>query len=135
METDNLKALFLYLSAETLPSETTYRSSSCANARFQPACGDSERIAVESVESIQYGTKLTVICGLSDTSDRCCSYDTNDCLLPYTGTTLLADCSGKDVCSGSSPSATEASNCVLAQYPVLSHYLTMEYYCLPGKYI
>ena len=122
--------IFLYLSAVTLSSEKTYRSSSCAATRFQPSCGESHEII--AVESIKHGTKLT--CGFQNTSDGCCSYDINDCLLPYTGTTLLAECSGKYVCSGSSPSAIDTSTCVPAQYPVLSHYLTMEYYCLPGKY-
>ena len=122
-------------SAGTLTSETTDRSSpSCAGTTFQPACPGTDEII--AVESIQHGTKLTTTCALFDTSDQCCSYESGDCLLPYAAdsSTLHADCSGKRVCTASDPVAVDASSCG-SGFPGYSHYYTMEYYCLPGKYI
>ena len=131
---DRYSMIFLYLSAGTLSSETTYRSSSCAGTSFQPACTESNEVI--AVERIQHGTKLTTTCGSSNRSDGCCSYNNIDCLLPpYTGTTVQTDCSGKQLCTGTTPAAADTSSCGPDQYPRLSHYLTMEYYCLPGKYI
>ena len=118
-----------------MTSETTYRNDPyCAGTttQFQPACGNA--VEVIAVESIQHGTKLTTTCGLLDTSAYCCQYDSGDCLIPYTDdatSSLLVDCLGKQVCSGSNPAAVETPSCG-SDYPGHSHYYTMEYYCLPG---
>ena len=118
-----------YFTAVTLSSEgTPNRFTACAYMYFQPRCLGEKIIAVQS---IQYGTKLTGSCSSSD----CCLYSNADCLLPYNYnyTAIHEYCSGKKLCSASSPSAADASSCG-AGYSIISDYLTMEYYCLSGKF-
>ena len=125
----------MFVSAASLSSEKTHRSAPyCAasnGTHFQPTCGNADEVI--AVESIQHGTKLTTTCGLFDKSAKCCSYDSGDCLFPYTANPLQSECSGKQVCSGSNPSGVDSSSCGPG-YPSVSHYYTMEYYCLPGNY-
>ena len=121
-----------------MSSEKTYRNSPyCAgsNTTFQPACGNADDVI--AVESIQHGTKQKSTCGLLDKSAVCCQYDSGDCLFPYTAdatSSLFVECSGKQMCQGSYPAAVETPTCD-SNYTSYSHYYTMEYYCLPGKYI
>ena len=84
------------------------------------------------MKSVEYGTKLTTTCGLSDTSAGCCNYDAADCLIDYTGSLQQESCSGKAVCNSVTLSAGDSTSCV-GSYPVANHYVTMEFYCVPGK--
>ena len=111
---------------ESLKRET---STDCRNSTLPGICSKGAIIAVGSV---QYGTKLTKTCGLSDTSDGCCDYDPEDCLIDYTGTIQQYVCSGRDVCGGGTVAKGDSSSCG-DLYPIQNHYLTMEYYCIPGS--
>ena len=105
----------------------------CQGARASVAVCSSDNII--AVANIQYGTKLTTTCGLADTSARCCDYDGVDCMTAYAGTRLQGQCTGREVCSfGDGVSAADTSSCGISNYPFLNHYLTMEYYCLLGKF-
>ena len=85
------------------------------------------------MKGVQYGTKLTSTCGLSNTSAGCCDYDEADCLISYDGTALQDACSGKDLCVAVTVAAADTSSCGKSSYPILNHYLAMEYYCVAGK--
>ena len=111
---------------ESLKRET---STDCQSSTLLGICSVGEIIAVGSV---QYGTKLTETCGLSETSDGCCDYDPNDCLTNYSGTIQQDVCTGRDVCGGGNLTKGDTSSCG-DLYPIQNHYLTMEYYCIPGS--
>ena len=105
------------------------RITECQGTSLIGSCPSEHNIAVKGV---QYGTKLTSICSLSNSSAGCCDYDAADCLIPYNGTSQQDDCSGRELCVGVTVAAADTSSCG-ANYPVLNHYLTMEYYCVAGK--
>ena len=100
----------------------------CKGASTTVACGSGSIIAVAD---IQYGTKLTTTCGLGNTSAGCCDYDSGDCITAYTSSTAQGLCNGRHVCTFGDDISVHA--CGVANYPVLNHYLTMQYYCLLGK--
>ena len=121
--------IFSIISGQYLPSSAgpPDRVTVCKGASISVACGSDSIIAVAD---IQYGTKLTTTCGLGNTSAGCCDYDSGDCLTAYTSSTAQGLCNGRELCTfGHDISGT----CGLANYPVLNHYLTMQYYCLLGK--
>ena len=120
------------ISGQTLPEGSPDRSTVCQGAvsGLVGNCLSTDRIAVKSVE---YGTKLTTTCGPSDTSAMCCNYNATDCFIDYTGTLQQESCSGRAVCTtGVTVSAEDTSGCG-GTYPVVNHYLTMEFYCVSGK--
>ena len=115
-----------YFTATAISSEgTADTTTACAGSSFQPQCVSGEVIAVRN---IQYGTKLTGSCSGYD----CCVYDVGDCLLRYDGTDLQQYCSGMRICLSSYHAGVDATSCGSA-YSILSHYMTMEYYCIPGR--
>ena len=118
------------ISGQTLPEGSPDRSTVCQGTGLVGNCPSTDRIAVKNVE---YGTKLTATCGPSDTSAMCCNYNATDCLMDYTGTLQQESCSGRAVCTtGVTLSAGDTSSCG-GTYPVVNHYLTMEFYCISGK--
>ena len=118
------------ISGQTLPEGSPDRSTECQGADLVGNCLSTDRIAVKSV---QYGTKLTTTCGLSNTSAGCCNYAATDCLIDYAGTLQQESCSGKAVCNSVTLSAGDSTSCGVTDYPVRNHYLTMEFYCVIGK--
>ena len=123
---------FYTVTGDTLPEGSPDRTTACAGVDLQGSCVGGEVIAVQSVK---YGTKLAATCGLSDSSSACCVYDSGDCFLPaYTGTDQQTACSGRSLCSSVSIAQADTSSCG-GTYPILNHYLTIEYYCIPGKFI
>ena len=123
----------LSFSGQYLPSlaGTPNRVTICQGTGTAVSCGSDSIIAVAD---IQYGTKLTTTCGLGNTSTGCCDYDGLDCLVQYSGTFQQEQCSGRYVCTfGDSIPASDTSSCGVANYPVVNHYLTMDYYCLLSK--
>ena len=115
---------------QILPESGPDRTTECQGTSLKGSCPTNEWIAVKGVE---YGTKLTSTCSQSDTSAGCCSYSASDCLIEYDGTGQRDACSGRDLCLSVSVAAADTSSCGSSNYPVLNHYLTMEYYCVPGK--
>ena len=104
----------------------------CQGASTVVSCGSDSIIAVAD---IQYGTKLTTTCGLGNTSAGCCVYDSADCRTTYSYTFQYEECTGRYVCLfGDYVSASYPSICGVHNYPVVNHYLTMEYYCFLGKF-
>ena len=84
---------------------------------------------------MNYGTKLTATCGFNDNSAACCTYDGADCFLQtYSGTEQQALCSGRSRCSTVILSQQDTSSCG-GTYPILNHYVTMQYFCIQSKYI
>lgn len=123
---------FLSLKGQTLPEGSTDRTTVCAGTNLLGSCPVGEVIVVKDV---QYGTKLTTTCPLSSTTNGCCDYSATDCFdPPYTGTTQQAACSGRSLCNAVAVGEEDTSSCG-ATYPGLNHYLTMEYYCIPGSRI
>ena len=121
---------FTLISGQSLPEEPIDRITECAGVKLTGTCPANKIIAVKNVE---YGTKLTATCSFADTSAVCCKYDSTDCFLPYTGTIPQEACTGRELCGPGSVSRTNNNSCS-SDYPVGNHYLTMEYYCLPGKH-
>ena len=129
--TSHTIGVLILVSAVSLPEGSPDRTTVCAGLDLQGSCPSGELIAVQSVK---YGTKLTASCGLSDNSGPCCVYDGADCFSPtYTDTAQQAACSGRELCSVVSVAKADTTSCG-ATYPVLNHYLTIEYYCIPGKF-
>ena len=118
------------ISGQTLPEGSPDRSTVCQGTDLVGNCLNTDRIAVKSV---QYGTKLTTTCSLSNTSAGCCNFDATDCLIDYTGTLQQESCSGKAVCNSVTISAADSTSCGATNYPILNHYLTIEFYCVSGK--
>ena len=77
--------------------------------------------------------KKKATCVLLDKSEDCCKYDSEDCLLSYTDTTLFTGCSGKELCERNQPNSVDSRICG-TDYPEYSHYYTMEFYCIQGMY-
>ena len=122
---------FILFSGQSLLEGSLYRGTDCQGTTYIISCQANTIIAVKSVE---YGTKLTTTCSMSNTSAACCSYDSIDCFLPYTGRTLLQDaCSGRVLCTPDLVASADSSSCG-SDYPITNHYWTVEYYCLPGKH-
>ena len=119
-----------FILGQTLPEGALERSTGCQGTSLIASCPYNYRIAVKGVE---YGTKLTSTCSLFDNSIGCCDYDAADCLIAYDGTSQQDACSGRDLCVGVTVVAADTSSCGISNYPVLNHYLTMEYYCVAGK--
>ena len=120
----------LFFIGQTLDEPLQRKTSKdCQSSTILGVCSNGAKIAVDSV---QYGTKLTATCGLSDTSDGCCDYDSNDCLTNYSGTIQQDVCTGRDVCGGGNLTKGDTRSCG-EQYPIQNHYHTMEYYCIPGS--
>ena len=125
--------MFLSFSGQYLPPSagTPYRVTVCQGASTAVACHSGSIIAVGD---IKYGTKPTTTCGLGNSSAGCCVYDVIDCMAAYSGTIQQKICSGRSICSfGGDFSAAEMSACGVTNYPLINHYLTMEYYCLLGN--
>ena len=125
--------MFLSFSGQYLPPSagTPYRVTMCQGTNTYAVCGIDSIIAVAD---IQYGTKLTTTCGLGNTSAGCCDYDSADCMIAYSGTLPQERCSGRSFCTfGDLHLAAVMSACGVTNYPLLNHYLTMEYYCLLGN--
>lgn len=119
--------LFLKVSGETLPEGSPDRTTVCAEVDLLGSCVNGEVIVVQSVN---YGTKLKATCPLHDNSSACCAYGSGDCFTPdYTGTDQQAACSGRSLCNSVQISKEDTSSCG-ANYPILNHYLTIEYYCI-----
>lgn len=112
-----------------LPEPFVSRTTVCAGYNIRASCPSGEVIAVEN---IFYGTKRLTICETLYTSIECCNYDRNDCFTPYTDLTLHTACSGRDLCIDVSIVRSDTSICGYS-FPVLNHYITMEYHCVPGK--
>ena len=129
--TDFIFCIPFIISGKSLPGEYVLRITECSGISVIGTCPINEIIAVKNVE---YGTKPTTICSMSNTSDACCNYDPTDCFINYMGTAVQAACNGKDLCNAVSISATDTSSCG-SYYPVLNHYLILEHYCLPCKHI
>ena len=119
----------VFISGQTLPEGALEHKTECQGTSLIGSCPSEHKIAVKGV---QYGTKLTSTCGLFNTSAGCCDYDDADCLVTYDGTAQQDACSAKALCLGISVAAADTSSCG-TNYPVLNHYLTMEYYCVAGK--
>ena len=117
----------LFVSGQSLPEGSTDRTTVCAETFLRGSCPFGEKIAVKDV---QYGTKQ---CTLSSDASGCCDYDSTDCLTDYTGTAQQAACSGRDLCNEVTIGHEDTSSCG-APYSDLNHYLTMEYYCISGKF-
>lgn len=116
----------LTVSGQTLPEDSTNRVTECEGTILRGSCPANHVIAVKDV---QYGTTT---CALSASDPGCCDYDPTHCLTNYTGTTQQAACSGRELCNDATIGEEDTSSCG-APYPDLNHYLTMEYYCIPGK--
>ena len=116
-----------------LPDGDFHREDACAGADLRLSCGTAESIIVQDV---QFGTKPTQICSQSDTSAGCCSYAETDCFLPFDSNVIGESCSGRILCNPGQIAATDSSSCnhdTASQYPGVSHYLTTEVKCVPGK--
>ena len=125
--------MFLSFSGQYLPPSagTPDRVTVCQGANTYVYCGHDSFIAVAD---IQYGTKLTTTCGLGNSSAGCCVYDVIDCMVAYSSTLQQDQCSGRGVCTfGDGVSQADTSSCGVTNYPLINHYLTMEYYCLLGN--
>ena len=122
-----LKTEVYIFSGQTL-TENPQRLTSCQDTSLLASCSAGSIIAVTG---IQYGTKLEATCSLSNTTAGCCDYDAADCLIDYAGTSQQASCSGRTVCLDVSVAAADTSSCGV-DYPILNHYLSMEYQCIPG---
>lgn len=123
----NLHGLF---SAGILLEKMSKTISVCAGDIQRASCPQKEFIAVQDV---QYGTKRSSICSLSNNSSGCCDYNANDCFQhKYDETSQQQACSGRELCLDVAISTEDSSSCGRL-YPRLNHYLTMIYYCIPGK--
>lgn len=114
-----------------LPEDNLQPKTVCAEENLGASCNSGQEIIVQDV---QYGTKLSQTCGPSDKPTGCCDYADTDCFLPYDGGIVEATCSGRDVCNNVNIAQTDKSNCN-ASYPVLNHYLTMTFSCVPNARI
>ena len=114
-------------SGQSLPEDSTDRTTACAETVLRGSCPSDQKIAVKDVK---FGTNQ---CPLSSNASGCCDYDSTDCLTDYTGTAQQAACSGRGLCNDVTIGEGDTSSCG-APYPDLNHYLTMEYYCIPGKF-
>ena len=130
------EGVYCLISGQTLPEGNPDQATACADAVLRMACPSGEVIAVKEV---RYGTKLTTTCQQGNTSDACCQYDAGDCFdPPYNNTAEIAACSGYNVCnkdkadSNAVRAGQEDSSSCGADYPGLTHYLVMDYYCIPG---
>ena len=119
-----------FFPGQTLPEGAPERKTECRGTSLIGSCPSNHSLAVKGV---QYGTKLTSTCGLSNTSAGCCDYDDADCFITYNGTAQQDACSGRDLCISISVAAADTSSCGNSSYPILNHYLAMEYYCVAGK--
>ena len=114
------------VSGQLLPEGSVNRVTACEGEILRGSCPASNVIAVKD---IKYGTTN---CALNANDPECCDYESTDCLTDYTGTAQQAVCSGRGVCYDVTIGEADTSSCG-SSYPELNHYLTMEFYCIPGK--
>ena len=114
------------VSGQLLPEYPVDRVTECEGEILRGSCPANNVIAVKD---IKYGTTN---CALTANDPECCDYESTDCLTEYTGTAQQAACSGKGLCNEVTIGEEDTSSCG-SPYPDLKHYLTMEFYCIPGK--
>ncbi|XP_062608074.1 uncharacterized protein LOC134269911 [Saccostrea cucullata] len=71
----------------------------------------------------------------NDVDMSCCTYDENDCSLPYNGSSIDSyhDCTGKSACSKRASWMESSSICNTSVYMDKTNYMTIDYYCIPDN--